>query len=232
MNGEDRCDDCGHKREHHSKEWGYSGVCYGGFAEKEPPCNCHRFREKGPSRSLLPCPFCGSVALENLNGGFVRCIDCGCEGPHRGGEDALKLWCRRKPPRAERPVHWQRAPNGMARRCDAFDGGEALDPVSLNVGAVTCVPCLRAANRWAAEQLLCAPGPDFDNPTENPRADENPRSGTSVQCGPLTLNIPPGYEFSQNRHTLIVRSGDRKAAWSFGPVTEEQVDGPAFSFST
>jgi hypothetical protein len=53
--------------------------------------------------NLLHCPFCGSNALENLDGAAlgqsVRCIECECVGPKMGDgdQDGFDSWNRRVP---------------------------------------------------------------------------------------------------------------------------------------
>jgi len=44
-------------------------------------------------KELLPCPFCGSKA--HLGTMYVRCFECGCEGPlgpHQEEEEGIALW--------------------------------------------------------------------------------------------------------------------------------------------
>ena len=146
---------------------------------------------------VLPCPFCGSLRLENFQGGWLVCIDCGARGPSRISADSpLEPWNRRHAPGATLTRHWITTQAGPA-----WCGANDLDICrTLNIDSVTCAPCLRAANRWAAEQLKKVDAPerfsDQGVPPEKRATHLNPRPGTSVQCGPLTLNIPPGYEVS------------------------------------
>ncbi len=39
------------------------------------------------------CPFCGSERLDNLQGDYVHCIDCGARGPC--GDDPITDWNHR-----------------------------------------------------------------------------------------------------------------------------------------
>jgi len=57
---------------------------------------------------LKPCPFCGASDTSECfgNAAFIRCRQCGCEGPRRiAKHEAAAAWNRRVPPRAK-PLAW------------------------------------------------------------------------------------------------------------------------------
>lgn len=43
---------------------------------------------------LNTCPFCGGDRLDNLQGYYVHCIDCGAKGPD-GADDPIDAWNHR-----------------------------------------------------------------------------------------------------------------------------------------
>lgn len=87
--------------------------------------------------------------------------------------------------------------------------------------------------RRAGWRLIGRAGDDrSDIPPSPARTDPNPRSGTTVQCGPLTLNIPPGYDVHTNGGELYVRAEDRKSGVSVVQWSDAQGRTPGFSFST
>lgn len=184
----------------------------------------------------LPCPFCGSSKLENFDGGYLKCINCQAMGPTSGPSwdcNNVGRWNSRAPDQPS--MHWQK---GIGHRtwCGVEPQELAACWLTLNLNAVTCVQCLRAANLWAAEQLkkLDAPERFSDQAINAPaaRSTENPRSGTSVQCGPLTLNIPPGYICTPDGRTLNVRDPNGESAWELVQLSLSGGSTPAFSFTT
>ncbi len=47
-------------------------------------------------RELNYCPFCGGHRLDNLQGDYVHCIDCGAQGPcPNWSEDPVDAWNHR-----------------------------------------------------------------------------------------------------------------------------------------
>jgi hypothetical protein len=185
---------------------------------------------KENSTDPLPCPFCGSARLENFDGNFLKCIDCSAAGPP--GSGFIDRWnVRVETPR----VHWRKLGEGASVWC-GFEG-MSEEPPALNARNVTCVQCLRQAygelNDRAevmSQTLLYVDHREL--PPQKPAADLHVRAGTTVQCGPLTLNIPPGYLCDAAQGKLYVRSPDGKAVWTREHVTAGQVFPPAFSFST
>ncbi len=197
------------------------------------------------SRPSLPCPFCGSTRLENFDGNYLRCIDCGACGP----PNALPVntWNRRVP---ERPL-----------RAAARSVILAPNHVQLTKAIRELETALWARPDDAPEppppdpqppphdpQPPAPPSSDSRSVTEEIRAEVEAaalsakyhealrtmppaRSGTRVQCGPLTLNIPPGYLCDVAQGKLYVRSPDGKAVCSVVHVAGAQGDDPEFVIS-
>lgn len=74
---------------------------------------------------LRPCPFCGSVDVENF-GAYVRCLDCKADGPYAWWADdpskeAAESWNRRESDRRVNIAELRRIADAMLYR-NRFSG--------------------------------------------------------------------------------------------------------------